>query len=192
MWVWISPQSRSLSLVRPHFILSYFLDLLLEKFYLYQIHHLFISKNSIYPLESPFLQPSNPTPPFPPSEISPQTNIQKMATAEVEIPKQYTAAIYDEPGKISTKIEKLDMPEPGAGEVLIRLTHSGVCHSDLGVMENSVGLFFFFWFGFDFGVDLLGRRGGMSCYEVVVGLEVVGVCEGGRVWREGEGMEMKT
>jgi len=33
-----------------------------------------------------------------------------------EIPKQYKAAVYDEPGKLSTKIQMLDMPEPGPGE----------------------------------------------------------------------------
>ncbi|KAL6716299.1 hypothetical protein ACLMJK_005865 [Lecanora helva] len=55
----------------------------------------------------------------------------------VDIPKQQKAAVYDAPGKISTKIETVDVPEPGPGEVLIHLTHSGVCHSDLGVMENS-------------------------------------------------------
>lgn len=58
--------------------------------------------------------------------------------ASVDIPKQYKAAVYDEPGKVSTKIESLDTPEPGPGEVLINITHSGVCHSDLGIMENSV------------------------------------------------------
>ena len=54
-----------------------------------------------------------------------------------EIPKKYKAVVYDAPGSISTKIETLDMPEPGAGEVLVNLTHSGVCHSDLGVMINT-------------------------------------------------------
>lgn len=54
-----------------------------------------------------------------------------------ELPKKYKAAVYDKPGSISTKIEELDMPEPGAGEVLINLTHSGVCHSDMGVMMNA-------------------------------------------------------
>ena len=53
---------------------------------------------------------------------------------------QYMQCVYDTPGKISTKVETLDVPEPGPGECLIRLTHSGVCHSDLGIMENSVGV----------------------------------------------------
>lgn len=97
----------------------------------------------------------------------------------VEIPKRYKAAVYDDPGKISTKIETLDTPEPGPGEVLLKLyvmallpfffrvpmmndmspyyrtyrahvfrlphrTHSGVCHSDMGIMENSVTIFLSF------------------------------------------------
>lgn len=41
--------------------------------------------------------------------------------ADVQVPKQYKACVYDQPGKISTKIETLDMPEPGPGEVLINL-----------------------------------------------------------------------
>ncbi|KAL1589576.1 hypothetical protein WHR41_01787 [Cladosporium halotolerans] len=53
-----------------------------------------------------------------------------------ELPRTYKACVYDEPGKISTKVVDLDMPEPGPGEVLINLTHSGVCHSDLGIMTN--------------------------------------------------------
>ncbi|KAL9071429.1 MAG: hypothetical protein Q9157_005462 [Trypethelium eluteriae] len=56
--------------------------------------------------------------------------------AEVQIPRTYKAVVYDNPGTISTKIEELTTPEPGPGEVLINLTHSGVCHSDLGVMTN--------------------------------------------------------
>jgi hypothetical protein len=38
-----------------------------------------------------------------------------------EIPKKYKAAIYDKPGTISTAVVELDTPEPGPGEVLIRL-----------------------------------------------------------------------
>jgi propanol-preferring alcohol dehydrogenase len=38
-----------------------------------------------------------------------------------ELPKTFKGAVYDEPGKISTKIVDLDMPEPGPGEVLINL-----------------------------------------------------------------------
>jgi hypothetical protein len=38
-----------------------------------------------------------------------------------ELPRTYKACVYDEPGKISTKVVDLDMPEPGPGEVLINL-----------------------------------------------------------------------
>ena len=43
------------------------------------------------------------------------------AAKSFDIPKTYKACIYDKPGTISTKVEELDTPEPGAGEVLIRL-----------------------------------------------------------------------
>ena len=39
-----------------------------------------------------------------------------------EIPEQFKACVYDQPGKISTKIEILETPEPGPGEVLINLS----------------------------------------------------------------------
>lgn len=55
--------------------------------------------------------------------------------ATVDIPARHKALVYDEPGKISTKIEEIDTPKPGVGEVLVHLTHSGVCHSDMGVMR---------------------------------------------------------
>ena len=44
--------------------------------------------------------------------------------ADVQIPKKHKAAVYDKPGSISTKIEELDVPEPGPGEVLINLSVS--------------------------------------------------------------------
>lgn len=39
-----------------------------------------------------------------------------------ELPTTYKACVYDQPGKISTKIVDLNMPEPGHGEVLIKLS----------------------------------------------------------------------
>ncbi|CAG7944261.1 unnamed protein product [Penicillium salamii] len=57
-----------------------------------------------------------------------------------DIPKTQKAAVYDQPGTVSTKIVDLEVPDPGAGEVLINLTHSGVCHSDLGIMTNTWSL----------------------------------------------------
>jgi propanol-preferring alcohol dehydrogenase len=48
-----------------------------------------------------------------------------MAAAATEkyfdIPKKYKAIVYDKPGTISTKIEELETPEPGPGDVLVRL-----------------------------------------------------------------------
>lgn len=41
--------------------------------------------------------------------------------AAPEIPKKQKAAVYDQPGSVSTKIVELDVPEPGSGEVLINL-----------------------------------------------------------------------
>ncbi len=49
-------------------------------------------------------------------------NMAAAATQQTfDIPKRYKAVVYDKPGTISTKIEELDTPEPGPGEVLVRL-----------------------------------------------------------------------
>ena len=42
------------------------------------------------------------------------------------------AAVVYEPGK-RVEIEELDLDGPRDGEVLIRYTHAGLCHSDLHV-----------------------------------------------------------
>ena len=52
------------------------------------------------------------------------------------IPATHKAAVYDKPGQISIKVQEEKTPEPGPGEVLIQLTHSGVCHSDMSLMLN--------------------------------------------------------
>ncbi|KAJ5491424.1 Alcohol dehydrogenase 2 [Penicillium diatomitis] len=57
--------------------------------------------------------------------------------ATVDVPQKQKAVVYDQPGTVSTKVVEIDVPEPGAGEVLINLTHSGVCHSDYGIMTNT-------------------------------------------------------
>ena len=43
-----------------------------------------------------------------------------------------TAAVVYEPGK-RIEIEELDLDGPKDGEVLIRYTYAGLCHSDLHV-----------------------------------------------------------
>ncbi|KAJ5680116.1 hypothetical protein N7536_011255 [Penicillium majusculum] len=53
------------------------------------------------------------------------------------LPMEQKSAIYNSPGSVSIDIVETDIPEPGPDEVLINLTHSGVCHSDLDIMTNS-------------------------------------------------------
>ncbi|KAI1827144.1 alcohol dehydrogenase-like protein [Xylaria intraflava] len=62
-----------------------------------------------------------------------------MSTTEVlpEVPKTHKACVYDKPGSCSIAIHDVPTPEPGPGEVLVKLTHSGVCHSDYGIMMNN-------------------------------------------------------
>lgn len=38
-----------------------------------------------------------------------------------EIPLKQKAVVYDQPGTVSTKVVEIEVPEPGAGEVLINL-----------------------------------------------------------------------
>ncbi|KAK5213258.1 hypothetical protein LTR20_009379 [Exophiala xenobiotica] len=42
-----------------------------------------------------------------------------------EIPIKHKALVYDSPGNVSAKVEYVDTPRPGTGEVLVKLTHSG-------------------------------------------------------------------
>ncbi|KAF5706581.1 alcohol dehydrogenase 2 [Fusarium mundagurra] len=55
-------------------------------------------------------------------------------------PSSHKAAVYDKPGELSTKVVDIETPSPSAGEVLVKLSHSGVCHSDLSIMKNSWGM----------------------------------------------------
>lgn len=64
--------------------------------------------------------------------------------AEVDLPKTYKAAVYDEPGKVSTKVVEKDLPEPAAGDVLIKLfvlnfQVSSVAHIKLTCQKHPLG-----------------------------------------------------
>ncbi|KAL4893146.1 chaperonin 10-like protein [Aspergillus ambiguus] len=53
------------------------------------------------------------------------------------IPKTHKAVVYDKPGEVSTGIVDIITPAPGPGQVLVKITHSGICHSDLSLMTNA-------------------------------------------------------
>ncbi|MCJ1441776.1 MAG: hypothetical protein MMC23_002268 [Stictis urceolatum] len=56
--------------------------------------------------------------------------------AAPEIPRKHKACVYTNPGQNAIAVEDVETPKPGPGDVLIKLTHSGVCHSDYAVMTN--------------------------------------------------------
>jgi alcohol dehydrogenase (nicotinoprotein) len=47
------------------------------------------------------------------------------------------AAVITEPGK-HIEVEELDLEGPGPGELLIRYTHAGLCHSDLHIVHGDI------------------------------------------------------
>lgn len=48
------------------------------------------------------------------------------------------AAILEAPGKDLVVVDDVDVDEPGPGEVLVRISHCGVCHSDLHVIDGTI------------------------------------------------------
>ncbi|KAF4980178.1 hypothetical protein FZEAL_3756 [Fusarium zealandicum] len=54
----------------------------------------------------------------------------------VSLPPTNRAALYSEPGTLKTEIVELPVPQPGPGEILVRLLFSGVCHTDIGFCLN--------------------------------------------------------
>lgn len=96
---------------------------------------------------------------------------------EVQVPTHHKALVYDKPGEISTKIETIETPKPGVGEVLINLTHSGVCHSDQAVMTNRWP-----WLPFPTQAGQVGGHEGVGTIVALgPGAETTGVKIGDRV-----------
>ena len=60
-------------------------------------------------------------------------NAQQTATANpdgTQTPGTMTAAVVTEFGK-PLRIEQLPLPQPGPGQVLVKVIATGVCHTDL-------------------------------------------------------------
>ena len=62
------------------------------------------------------------------------------ATDDSNVPKTHKACVYDKPGSCSIAIREVETPEPGPGEVLVKLTQSGIFHSDYGIMMRTVSV----------------------------------------------------
>ncbi|KIW17963.1 hypothetical protein PV08_05158 [Exophiala spinifera] len=59
--------------------------------------------------------------------------------SDFTVPKQAKAIIYSQPGTTETKIVDVEVPEPQDGEILVRITHSGVCHTDYSLATQRLG-----------------------------------------------------
>ncbi|KIV97928.1 hypothetical protein PV10_01629 [Exophiala mesophila] len=59
-----------------------------------------------------------------------------MATSSA-IPKSYTAVVIKQPGPDARiSLEQRSVPRPGPGELLVCLSHSGVCHGDVSLVYD--------------------------------------------------------
>jgi len=58
---------------------------------------------------------------------------------EYSIPKRAKAIVFKKSGSIETEIIDVEVPQPGPGEILVRITHTGVCHTDYSLATNSLG-----------------------------------------------------
>jgi S-(hydroxymethyl)glutathione dehydrogenase/alcohol dehydrogenase len=48
------------------------------------------------------------------------------------------AAVFTQPGRALDIVEGIEIDDPGPGEVLVRIRHCGVCHSDLSIIDGAL------------------------------------------------------
>src|SRR3569833_4671796 len=70
-------------------------------------------------------------------------------------------------------VEDVPIPEPGAGEVLVKVEYCGICHSDLSLIDGV--------FGGPFVPDVITQGHEASGTSAMLGAGVVGWAEGDRV-----------
>ncbi|BFZ61689.1 Histone acetyltransferase [Saitoella coloradoensis] len=79
-----------------------------------------------------------------------------------EIPSKHVAAVVKNPGEnCKMVVEEIDTPKPGPGQVLVKVTHSGVCHTDAHLMRGD-------WSAA--GADMLCQVGGHEGVGSIVSL----------------------
>ena len=48
------------------------------------------------------------------------------------------AAVFTQPGRALDIVEGIEIDDPRPGEVLVRIRHCGVCHSDLSIIDGAL------------------------------------------------------
>jgi alcohol dehydrogenase/S-(hydroxymethyl)glutathione dehydrogenase/alcohol dehydrogenase len=80
------------------------------------------------------------------------------------------AAVFTEPGRALDVVEGIEIDDPRPGEVLVRIRHCGVCHSDLSIIDG----------GLPYPVPaILGHEASGTI--AALGSGVTGLAEGARV-----------
>ena len=46
------------------------------------------------------------------------------------------AAVFTQPGRALDIVKGIEIDDPRPGEVLVRIRHCGVCHSDLSIIDG--------------------------------------------------------
>jgi propanol-preferring alcohol dehydrogenase len=97
-----------------------------------------------------------------------------MATA---IPAQQRAAVRQGSGEsATTAIQRIDTPKPNAGQILVRITWTGLCGSDKSLLHDE-------WKGF--GVSMMPQTHGVAGHEGVGTVVAVGSGVASR-WKIGD------
>lgn len=77
--------------------------------------------------------------------------------ASVGIPKHQRAAVREGSGESATApVKQIDVPEPGPGQILVRINWTGLCASDKSLIHDE-------WAGF--GVAMMDATKGIAGHE---------------------------
>jgi len=66
------------------------------------------------------------------------TSIKSTLGMAPSLPKSYTVAMFKAKGE-PLSIEEVELQQPAAGEILIKVEACGVCHTDAAVMAGEMG-----------------------------------------------------
>lgn len=87
----------------------------------------------------------------------------------VDIPKQQRAAVREGTGETATApVKQVDVPEPGPGQILVKINWTGLCASDKSLIHDE-------WAGF--GVAMMDGTKGIAGHEGKLAASLMSLAE---------------